>query len=108
MHRWMHRTSLRPDHTRVFTNGEMSGGGPQDAPPCGLAVGNESARLPCKRWTNAPRNGSHVYFREAMPGTTGRDVVTLPEYFRNHGYHTSGGGKVRLSLAPVPVSDCLA
>jgi hypothetical protein len=38
-------TSRRPDHTRVFTNGEMSGGGPQEhVPPCALPVRNVTER----------------------------------------------------------------
>jgi len=39
-------------------------------------------------WTIGP------YFRETMPGRTGMSVRTLPQYFKEAGYHTVGGGKV--------------
>jgi iduronate 2-sulfatase len=31
----------------------------------------------------------HTHFRETLP-----DVVTLPQFFKKHGYHTRGVGKV--------------
>lgn len=45
-------------------------------------------------WTNAPNK-----FREALP-----DVVTLPQYFKEHGYHTQSVGKVFCNFCPDPVS----
>ena len=85
-------TGRRPDHTRVFTNGEMSAGGPQDAPPCPQPndVGPPPPPRSCKKWKNAPANGSLVYFRVAM-GAAGRDVITFPQWFKQNGWHTSGG-----------------
>ena len=59
-------TSRRPDHTRVFTNGDLK------AP--------------------APAAARHTYFRQAMPG--GDSVFTLPQWFKHHNYTTTGGGKV--------------
>ena len=99
-------TSRRPDRTRVFTNGELANGGPQDALPCPTPMPvAPTPTTPCKKWTNAPPNGSMVYFRAAL-GPAGQAVITLPQWFKMHGYHTSGGGKtfhVRLRCAFVYV-----
>ena len=34
------------------------------------------------------------YFRETMANNTGLSVITLPQYFKEHGYYTIGAGKV--------------
>ena len=45
-------------------------------------------------WTNAPNK-----FREALG-----DVVTLPQYFKENGYHTQSVGKVFCNFCPDPIS----
>eukprot|EP01060_Flectonema_neradi_P015911 TRINITY_DN22544_c0_g1_i1.p1 TRINITY_DN22544_c0_g1~~TRINITY_DN22544_c0_g1_i1.p1 ORF type:complete len:531 (+),score=97.02 TRINITY_DN22544_c0_g1_i1:56-1648(+) len=34
------------------------------------------------------------YFRDTMPNNTGHDVKTLPQWLREEGYWTAGGGKI--------------
>jgi hypothetical protein len=62
-------TGLRPDRTRVFTNGDLH-------PP-------------------APASALHTNFREAMPD--GATVLTIPQYFRQHGYYTTGQSRQKSS-----------
>lgn len=63
-------TGLRPDRTRVFTNGDL--GSPDLVPP-------------------APQNATGQYFRTAMPN--GSDTFTIASYFKSLGYFTWGAGK---------------
>eukprot|EP00041_Stephanoeca_diplocostata_P023910 m.596601 g.596601 ORF g.596601 m.596601 type:complete len:594 (+) comp22413_c0_seq2:194-1975(+) len=63
-------TGLRPDRTRVFTNGDLSS---PDLVPA------------------APKNATGLYFRTAMPNGTA--TYTLASYFKSHGYFTWGAGK---------------
>eukprot|EP01084_Bolivina_argentea_P297734 512983_1 len=39
-------------------------------------------------WTNGP------YFRDQMVNGTGKTTITLPQYFKDAGYHTVGSGKI--------------
>jgi len=41
-----------------------------------------------KVWTIGP------YFRKTMPDGLGEKLIALPQYFRMHGYYTTGAGKV--------------
>eukprot|EP00039_Didymoeca_costata_P005573 m.82609 g.82609 ORF g.82609 m.82609 type:complete len:561 (+) comp12878_c0_seq1:167-1849(+) len=58
-------TGMRPDYTRVFTNGDLKG---------------------------APANATITYFRQAMPN--GADIITLPQFFKKNNYYVTGAGKV--------------
>ncbi len=40
-------------------------------------------------------HGNHTHFRDVYP-----DIVTLPQYFKNHGYHTRSMGKLYHGVFP--------
>ena len=64
---------------------------------CQQAVCNPSrtSLLTGKRPNSIGVTGNHTHFRAKHP-----DVVTLPEHFKNHGYHSSAIGKIYHGVFP--------